>query len=203
MRNEQRSWRYQLPRQARRAYNQAYRQFRQAGKVSEKALRNASETVGALPVVSNLPMFRRRSIFQQWNDMMLGWWAAITSLSLPFISQRKSLGGRIADRMPDVSMPWVASRRAARQVAKKRNKALDRVEKEARQTQKRAEKAMDRMEDRSRETLKAVSRSMPSKGEINEIARRGQVIERSHEFVERMPFGERREMVIEKMPYKK
>jgi NAD(P)-dependent dehydrogenase (short-subunit alcohol dehydrogenase family) len=209
MRNQRRGWRYQLPKQARKLYKNAYKQVRQASKGSQKAIKNASETVVGLPLVSSLPMFRRRSVFQRWGDLMLGWWAAITSISLPFISRRKSLAQRITDRMPSMSMPsmpempWSSANKMTGKAAKQTSKAMDKVEKQVKVAQKRAEKAMNQVENRSRYAIKAASRSMPSKSDIKDMAKRGQVIERRQSFIERMPFGERRETVVEKMPYKK
>ncbi|RPJ37465.1 MAG: SDR family NAD(P)-dependent oxidoreductase, partial [Chloroflexi bacterium] len=205
-RNRQRSWRYQLPRQARKLYKNAFKQAKLASKTSNRALKNASETVSSLPVVSNLPMFHKRSILERWGDLLLGWWAAITSLSIPFIGRRKSLAQRVSDRVPDVhvpAMPWAGRREITGKVARQTNKAMDKVEKRVKAAEKRAEKAMDRMEGRSRDALKAVSHRMPSKSDIKDMARRGEVIERRRSFVERMPFGERRETIVEKMPYKK
>ncbi len=225
MRSRRRGWRYQIPHQARKYYKQAYQQFakatksankatRVASKATQKALRNAGGTVGGLPVISSLPMFRRRTFWDRMADSMIGWWALVTSISLPLFSRRKSLPQRISDRIsgsiPDVNLsslnrPWKRSQkiadRTAAKVAKQSSKAADRIDRQVSKAQKRAEKAMSKLEGRSKDAMKAVSRRMPSKSDIKDMAQRGKVIERRQSVIEKLPFGERRETIVEKMPY--
>lgn len=201
-RNRRRGWRYQLPRQARRFYQDA-------SKATSRAFHNAEKAFVAMPVVSNLPGIRRRSFSEKVGDSLIGWWAAITSLSLPFIGRRKSFKERVTDRIPEVhiSAPWDGSKRFAKQTAKQAtrqsNKAMEIVDKRVKRAQQRAEKAMDRIDDRRKETMKAVSHAMPSRSDIKDMMRRGEVVERRRSFVERVPFGERCETIVEKVPYKK
>ncbi len=214
MRNKRRSWRYQLPRQARKqarkAYKQASKSYQQASRATVKYLQTAAGAMSNIPVVSSLPVFRKRSFFERMGDTMLGVWAAMTSLSLPFISQRKSVVQRISGRLPNIklSAPWDGAprnvgKKAAKMAAQQRNKTMKMVDRRMKKAQKRAEKAMDRVQSRRRDALKAVSRRMPSRSDIQDMVKRGRVVERRKSFIEKMPFGERRETVVEKMPYNK
>lgn len=161
---------------------------------------------------------------------MAGWWAAILAIELPFI-RRKSFIRRVADRMPDVSMPSMSDvrkmsgirnmpwnkqpsrlerltmaeqRRAARErFAKASSKVISRAEDQRKQTVKQAAKVASRAQDRSKEALKAVSKNIPSKQETKDRIDKSQVVVRSQSFIEKLPFGERRETIIEKVPLKK
>ena len=198
IRNQRRSWRYQLPRRARKFY-------KEASKTTGKVFQDASKAFVAMPVVSNLPGIRQRSFMDRMASSFVGWWAALTSLSLPFISRRRSFTQRVSDRIPEVhiSAPWNGGKKMAKQAVRQSNKAIDLVDKRVKKAQKRAEKAMDRLDESRKETVKAVSRRIPSRSDIRDMAKRGQVIERRRSFIEKVPFGERRELIVEKMPYKK
>lgn len=253
-RNRQMGWRYALPRQVAQVRRDAARQTvktsQQTLKATRKAIKGASETFTNLPVVSSLPMFHKRTLLERAGEMMLGWWAAITSISLPFISRRrKSLPRRvvssISDRLPEVSLPWnrqptmierltLAEQRkaAAQRFGKMSDKVLSQVMDQVDDTRQRAARVVsqtaDQVDDRSEKAQKAyrkaaektvsqvdkqvkaakkaakvAAHAMPSLNDIKEADEKDQVVVRRQSLIEKLPFGERRETIVERMPINK
>lgn len=233
MRNaRQRDWRYRLPREAKKLSRQATKLQKRANKLASKSLKDAgksiksaSETVVALPVISSLPMFRKRTMLEKMSDQASEIWGAIISaltslsISLPFLTRRKSMAQRvskrISDNMPDITLPWnrqpsmadritMAEQRkaAAERFNKISDKVMSRVERRVKKAEKRAGRAVDKVNDTRKDAMKAAAKNIPSKSDVKEMAQKGVVV-RKQSFIERMPFGERRETIVERLPIKK
>jgi hypothetical protein len=97
-RSRRRSWRYRLPREARKI-------SKQARVTTGKALHKAGSAIAGMPVVSDLPMFHKRSLPEKIGDALSGWWAGALAM-LPF-RRRQTFRQRIANRMPEVHVPDV------------------------------------------------------------------------------------------------
>jgi hypothetical protein len=191
-RAEHRSWRYRLPRQAKKTVTQF---SKSAGKTLQSAVRGAGEGLSNVPVINRTPMFRRRQSFiERFGDMIGGALAAVVSI-LPFISgrSRKSLGQRMLERVSDgvskVDSLSMADRRrsAAKRIAKGSGKVIEKVN------------------DSRKDAMHEVAKRVPSRRDLKEMAEKARrpVMFRKQSLVERLPFGERRETLIEKLPLKK
>lgn len=206
-RNRRRSWRYRLP----RMLNQFSRQASQhAMKTSQQAWKQARGRMADMPVVSNLPMMRQPGIFERGADIFLGFWAALTSISLPLLSRRRSMPrrmmdnmmGRITDRiastMPPVDVLTLAKQRkqASKRFSKMSGKVVDKARDQVKDSSKQAQKT-------ARKTAQTIKEQIPSKREMRAMMKKGQVMMRRQSLVEKLPFGERIETITEKLPINK
>ncbi|RPJ37597.1 MAG: SDR family NAD(P)-dependent oxidoreductase, partial [Chloroflexi bacterium] len=152
IRRERLSWRYKLPRQAKRF-------TRQASKTAEKAL-SGMPSPSDIPVVSRMPMFHKKTPMERISDRLSKVGAGIIAL-IPFIPQKKSAARRITDRLPEVSMPWSPSKPSTLDrltLSHQRQAAIYRF---ARQSS----KVMEKMDKQRKDTLKKASRTMTEVGD--------------------------------------
>ena len=164
-------------RQAPGLVKESSRQYsQQAMKATQQALEGARGALAEMPVVSNLPMFRtNRTFFERAVDVLLGAWAALTSISLPMLRRRRQpVTRRVAVRFNAMSS------QAARQAAKAADQVKDQAAGARAQVQKNAQKAVRVIKDQA-----------PRDGH-NPVVMRGQSL------IEKMPFGERGETTSEK-----
>lgn len=181
-RRRRRSWRYQLPRQARKAYHQF-------NKSAGKALSNTGSTIMALPILSRIPMFQHRpSFFERVGSAVSGFLAAAISV-LPFINRRKSVGQRLRDSVAKVDSLTMADRR---------RKAVKRIASGS-------EKVIEKVNEQRKDVMNTVSKRMPSKRDLKQMAEKATrpKLVRKQSLIERLPFGTRRETVLEKIDMKK
>jgi len=208
IRRERLSWRYKLPRQAKRF-------TRQASKTAEKAL-SGMPSPSDIPVVSRMPMFHKKTPMERISDRLSKVGAGIIAL-IPFIPQKKSVRRRITDRLPEVSLPWSStkpskvemptlSRKQQAEIerfARQSSKVMEKLDKQLKDTLKKASRTMTEVGDRRKEAMKAVSHRMPTRRELKDLAEHEKVVVRRQTFVEKLPFGERRETIVERVPLKK
>lgn len=168
-----RTWRYRLPRQARKI-------TREARAIAGKTLQSAGERVSEMQIASNLPMMHRRSFPRRAVDTLAGFWTAVLAI-LPF-TQRKSLMRRITDRIPSVNMPW-----------KQRESFVDRVtmadqrKKVGKRIEKTSDKVRETISDRRKDAAKTVEKA----------------VQRGKEAAMKAPVIEHRESIIEKVTFRK
>lgn len=149
VRAERRSWRYRLPRQA----NKTFQQARVAG---GKALQSAGSAIAASQVVSNLPMFQQRSAALRVTQLLAGWASAVLAL-LPF-RRRISMGRRIINRLPDVRVGREQIRRAGSKLSQIEQAGGQRAKDLGKKATKVSEKARESVADRSKEAAKVIEK---------------------------------------------
>lgn len=241
-RQRRRTWQYRLPRMVNKYSHQyskqAVKATEKALKATQHALKDMRGSLADMPMVSGLPMFHQPNLFERSSEILLGIWAALTSLSLPFLRRRKPLPKRVAskiadissdlvDRVPSVSMPWnrkpsmiermsmARQRKAAmRTVNKMGSKMLDQMSSQMDDTRKKAAKTIDKARDQAADTRKQAQKSAKQAQKSAKKAartlqkqaaamsehnrhRQKEVVVRRSSLIERLPFGERRETVIE------
>lgn len=114
-------------------------------------------------------------------------------------------------------MPWSSSKpvkvekpelsrkqqREIERFARQSSKVMEKMDKQRKDTLKKASMTMAEFGDRRKESMKAASYRMPTRRELKDLAEHGEVVMRRQSYVEKLPFGERRETIIERVPLKK
>lgn len=187
IRRERRSWRYQLPRRAKKI-------SREAGKTASKVLHQAGTTLVALPVVSNLPgvsnlpiLHPKRNVFQRLGDTIGKWGAALLALQIPFLRRRRSMMDQITRNMPFVGQ---TSRQKAmlNQISRQSGKLSKQVKKRSSKAARQVNRTMEQIDDRRVMAMKAIVDRMPSKNEMKQMAEKQSIETHKPTLVERLPF---------------
>jgi NAD(P)-dependent dehydrogenase (short-subunit alcohol dehydrogenase family) len=186
-RQRRQSWRYRLPRDARRLVKKTSKQAAIAtGKArlaAGKALHSAGTTMAGMPVVSDLPMFHKPSLIERVGDTLGGFGAALLAL-LPF-RRKKSLKDRISHQAHAIQerMPWqphqptLAERVAWKEQREKVRKGIDKA---AEQVGKTSSRVANQIGDQRKEVVRAVDK-MTERRKAKHPRANGPVIERREE----------------------
>lgn len=185
-----RTFGYRFPRQMRKLYKQAGVNARHASKRMGKTLSKAGHRIERMPVVSELPMFHRPSLWERVGETLAAFWAGALAI-LPF-TRRKTLTRRIADRLPEVHVPELHIP-AVRAPWKREKTFVERVtladqrKAAAKKLEKTSDRVRDQIADRRKEAAKAVDKAAA----------------RTKDMLGKAPAIERRESIIERVTFKK
>ncbi len=180
-----RSWRYRLPRQMRKFAKQTGKSMQKASKSAGKALTSTGRSISHMPVVSDLPMFHRKSLLERAGDTLAGFWAGALAI-LPF-TRRKKITRRIADRISDVHIPEIHAPWNRQKSFAERITLADQRKLAGKKLDKTTHKVRDEIEDRRKQAIKMVDKAAS----------------RSKKMISKTPIVERRETLIDKVTFHK